>query len=212
MIAITVSLATRCRENCRKKGGNVSHKILVLDVQGTPLRWMSRQRAMTRIARGKVAWTAGDSGDTMTGGVSRLTSERSLVELPSIIALKGQPTPHHESRLMPTRRALFARDRHLCAYCAQVFPDDKLTRDHVTPKVQGGTDKWTNLCSACRACNSRKGGRTPEEAGMKLVYVPYRPNRAEEFLLIAMGRHKILADQMDWLLKGVPKHSRLLVQ
>lgn len=183
-------------------------KVLVLDVQGTPLRWMSHQRALTRVARGKVAWAAGTSVHLMMGGVGR-NQERSTIELPSIIALKGRPMLHTDARIQPTRRALFVRDRHMCAYCARVFEERDLTRDHIVPRVQGGASTFTNLTTACRRCNQLKGGRTPEQAGMKLAYVPYQPNRAEEFLLMAAGRHRVLADQMAWLLANVPTHSRL---
>lgn len=187
-------------------------KILVLDSQGTPLRWMSRQRAMTRVARGRVAWTAGSIVDVVNGGTSRATNARSELELPSIIALKGRPMPYRDSSLFPTRRAIFMRDRCLCAYCVTAYPESKLTRDHVIPKSRGGADVFSNLVCACVGCNTRKGARTPEEAGMKLAYVPYQPNRAEEFLLVANGRHRVLFDQMEWLLASVPKHSRLLLK
>ena len=41
---------------------------------------------------------------------------------------------------------------------------------------------------------------------MPLIYVPYVPNRNETFILT---NRRILADQMEWLLGGVPAHSRL---
>jgi 5-methylcytosine-specific restriction endonuclease McrA len=63
-----------------------------------------------------------------------------------------------------------------------------------------------NLVAACKACNCRKADRTPEGAGMKLHYVPYIPNRYEAFIL---SNRKILADQMEFLLLGVPKSSRM---
>jgi len=63
-----------------------------------------------------------------------------------------------------------------------------------------------NVVTACRACNQRKGNRTPEEAHMHLLYAPYVPNRAE-FLILANRR--ILADQMEFLLASVPRSSRL---
>jgi len=182
------------------------HRILVLDVQGTPIRWMTKEKALKRVVSGKVGWTAGESYTVMSGGHSRLEGATSQVQLPSIIALKGQPTRHTQSRIQPTRLALFKRDRCICAYCAQQFVFDKLTRDHIKPRAQAGGDTWMNLVTACRRCNERKGGRTPEEAGMRLVYVPYRPNRFEDFILI--GRH-ILADQMSFLMAGVPASSRL---
>jgi hypothetical protein len=63
-----------------------------------------------------------------------------------------------------------------------------------------------NLVTACAACNARKADRTPDEAGMPLVYLPYVPSRFEAFLL--EGR-RIRADVHDWLAARLPKHSRL---
>jgi 5-methylcytosine-specific restriction endonuclease McrA len=81
-----------------------------------------------------------------------------------------------------------------------------LSRDHVVPVSRGGTDTWTNAVTACRGCNTQKGGRSPEQARMPLLYVPYVPNRHEHFIL---RNRRILADQMEYLLAGVPRTSRL---
>jgi 5-methylcytosine-specific restriction endonuclease McrA len=74
------------------------------------------------------------------------------------------------------------------------------------PSSKGGADSWMNLVAACKACNRHKANHTPEGAGMKLHYVPYIPNRYEAFIL---SNRKILADQMEFLLHGVPKSSRM---
>jgi 5-methylcytosine-specific restriction endonuclease McrA len=76
----------------------------------------------------------------------------------------------------------------------------------VMPVSKGGRDRWTNVVTACRHCNMRKADRTPAQARMALRYVPYAPNRHEHFIL--RNRH-ILADQMTFLLAGVPATSRL---
>ena len=63
-----------------------------------------------------------------------------------------------------------------------------------------------NSVTACRPCNTRKGNRAPEQANMPLIYIPYVPNRHEHFIL---RNRRILADQMEYLLAGVPRTSRL---
>jgi len=50
-----------------------------------------------------------------------------------------------------------------------------LTLDHVLPKSRGGPKTWDNIVSSCHKCNEKKGARTPEEAGMKLLKEPRRP-------------------------------------
>ena len=81
-----------------------------------------------------------------------------------------------------------------------------LSRDHINPVSRGGRDSWMNSVTACRSCNTRKGNRTPEHADMPLLYIPYVPNRHEHFIL---RNRRILSDQMEYLLAGVPRTSRL---
>ncbi|MEX0427105.1 HNH endonuclease [Nocardioides sp. DS6] len=74
-----------------------------------------------------------------------------------------------------SRDGVFLRDRGRCAYCAA----PARTIDHVLPQSRGGGWTWLNTVAACRACNARKGSRTPEEAGMRLLLAPYVPTRAQ---------------------------------
>lgn len=73
-----------------------------------------------------------------------------------------------------TRKNILRRDGHKCVYCGK--SDVVLTIDHILPKSRGGEDSWENLISACPRCNSKKGDRTPSEAGMPLHFQPYAPN------------------------------------
>jgi 5-methylcytosine-specific restriction endonuclease McrA len=78
-------------------------------------------------------------------------------------------------RVAMTRRNVFYRDAYQCQYCHRQFPARELTCDHVVPRSQGGMTSWDNLVTACGPCNRRKGGRTPEEARMRLRRWPRRP-------------------------------------
>jgi hypothetical protein len=51
-----------------------------------------------------------------------------------------------------------------------------LNYDHVIPRKQGGETTWLNIATACYPCNEKKAGRTPEQAGMKLLRKPARPH------------------------------------
>lgn len=66
------------------------------------------------------------------------------------------------------RQEVYQRDGSNCRYCGQDFQGDE-TIDHIIPKIQGGKEKLENMVMACRSCNSRKNGRTPEQAGMRLL-------------------------------------------
>ncbi|MFZ9098645.1 MAG: HNH endonuclease, partial [Burkholderiaceae bacterium] len=105
------------------------------------------------------------------------------------------------------RRNIFARDGSRCQYCGKRFPTSELSIDHVVPRSQGGKTTWTNVVTACRGCNHRKGNRTPEQARMPLLYVPYVPSLWDDFIL---RNRRILSDQMQFLSAHLPKGSRLL--
>ena len=91
-------------------------------------------------------------------------------------------------------------------YCGEQHASRGLSRDHVMPLSRGGTDAWNNVVTACKRCNNRKAGRTPEQAGMELLAVPFTPTHAEYIYL--QGK-RILADQMEFLLAHFPRTSPL---
>ncbi len=76
------------------------------------------------------------------------------------------------------RRNIYARDHNRCQYCGRRFPTSELSLDHVVPRSMGGRTTWENVVCCCVACNIRKGGRTPEEAGMRLRSKPLKPRRS----------------------------------
>lgn len=183
--------------------------ILALDVAGLPHRWINYENACYYYAKDLVAWSMGQNGRfTVYGGISGDTGNRSFLDIDTIIAIKGQQHNAFRHNNVPplTNRALFRRDNNMCAYCGTEYSGSKLTRDHVIPKRMNGPNTWENVVTACGSCNRRKGDKLPERAGMPLLYVPYAPNRSE-FLILSNRR--ILADQMEFLLKTVGKNSRL---
>ncbi len=76
------------------------------------------------------------------------------------------------------RRNVFLRDEHRCQYCGRRYTSTRLSLDHILPRSRGGPDTWENVVCACLTCNVRKGGRTPSEAGMKLIRPPVKPPRS----------------------------------
>ena len=98
---------------------------------------------------------------------------RLAIAVPRVIRLLHYTgRPQREVRL--TRRNIHARDSFRCHYCGQRFTTRDLTVDHIVPRSQGGRDTWDNLVSACVPCNSRKGGRTPQGANMRLRRTPHQ--------------------------------------
>lgn len=186
--------------------------VLQLDAAGTPQRWITYQNSAYYYSKNLVAWAMGQVDFALHGGTCAATGEQSILTMNTIIAVKGKVANKQyagtTAKVPLSNRTLFRRDQHVCAYCGGEFSANKLTRDHIIPSSRGGLNTWMNCVSACETCNKRKDDQTPEEARMKLLYVPYEPNRSE--YLILMNR-KILADQMDFLMTKVPKQSRLLL-
>lgn len=191
---------------CSARSGLHATRVLALDAHGRILDWMSWQETVSLYARDAVAWTLGDPCLTVHGGINRMSGQQSTLDLHPIVASRGHarsgrfdPTP------ALTNAALFSRDRMLCLYCGDLFARADLTRDHVVPTSRGGRDSWENVVSACIACNARKGSRSPQQATMPLLAVPYRPSWVEHLIL---SNRNILADQMEFLRHHLPRSRR----
>ena len=74
------------------------------------------------------------------------------------------------------------RAKGVCYYCQRNFPTGELTMDHVVPRHRGGEHVWENLVSACPTCNRRKGGKTVEQARMRLLRQPFEPRPTGRYL------------------------------
>lgn len=98
------------------------------------------------------------------------------IRVPSVVQL-GNVVPRHRQRVRFCRKnVLVGRDRGVCQYCGERFMTNDLTLDHVVPRRLGGKTTWENVVAACVPCNQGKGGRTPEQAKMKLIRKPVRPH------------------------------------
>ncbi len=106
----------------------------------------------------------------------RISSPSMSIIVPHVIVLI-----HHESiplvarTIKYSRKNIFVRDNNTCMYCGYKFRKEQLTLDHVIPRCLGGPNSYTNVVTACKHCNSTKGGRTPEQAGMRLLSQPKTP-------------------------------------
>lgn len=188
-------------------------QILRTDISGMPLEWIDYREAARMYCLGQVAYQCGSTLMRLRGGVCAATCRQSLLEINSIIATQDnqQTLSRVKAHYAPPlcNRTLFQRDGHLCLYCGGHFGASQLSRDHVRPLSQGGTDRWNNVVTACIRCNNYKAGRTPEAAGMELLAVPFTPTHVEYIYL--QGR-RVLADQMAFLRAHFPRSSRLLAR
>jgi hypothetical protein len=188
----------------------LNQQILRTDVAGMPLEWIDYREAARLHFVGLIAYTVGKTLFRLRGGVNARTHLQSRVDINSIIATLGNSQAiqrFHNDYVPPlNNRTLFQRDNGICLYCGDRFHKRQLSRDHVTPVSQGGADHWNNVVTACIRCNSHKAGRTPEQAGIELLAIPFTPTHAEYVYL--QGRN-VLADQMEFLRAHFPRSSPL---
>jgi 5-methylcytosine-specific restriction endonuclease McrA len=145
--------------------------VLVLNQNYEPLNVCNVRRAFVLVDRGKA--------EVLEHSAEGIHTASRVMPRPSVIKLAYMvKRPRPQVRL--SRREIFLRDDYTCQYCGSRSRD--LTLDHVMPKHRGGGHSWDNLVSACRGCNHRKGAKTVEEAHMRLLRPPRRPQPAQYFL------------------------------
>lgn len=119
------------------------------------------------------------------------------MRVPSVVRLVHYVRYHRRTARF-SRRNIYARDAHTCQYCGRRFPASELTCDHVVPRSRGGRTNWRNIVTCCVTCNRRKGGRTPREAGMRLLRPPREPTWLWSFG-VRLGGRRPPAAWRDWV-------------
>ena len=147
---------------------------LVLDVSWQPVAKVEWTRAITLLWEKKVEVIAPYEGKI-------LHSASWDIPMPAVIRFLRMGR-HKKRGIKFSRESLLLRDRFTCQYCGKTVTRKEATYDHVTPRVDGGPTRWENILISCVACNQKKGGRTPQQAGMKALSVPVRPKTLPEHL------------------------------
>ncbi|MDT8899087.1 HNH endonuclease [Thermanaerothrix sp. 4228-RoL] len=160
----------------------MAESVLVLNANFEPINVCNLQRAIGLILTNRATLVLNGRGEIHT--VNRVFPRPSIIRLQHMV---HRPRP----KVKLTRREIFRRDNYTCQYCGRHTND--LTVDHVIPRHLGGQHTWTNVVTACAACNHRKGGRTLAEAGMKLLRQPTEPPNTALYIF---GRH--LNEYAEW--------------
>jgi len=153
--------------------------VIVLNAGYEFIGLISWRRAMTLLFRGKVEVLK--ESDRIVRSVTR------TFRLPAVIRLLKFIRQIYRREVPFSRNNILIRDGFTCQYCGSPFQSPELTVDHVIPKVQGGSNRWTNVVACCKRCNVKKGGRTPRQAGMFLIRQPFKPT-IMEFLNLYLAR------------------------
>lgn len=195
---------------------NLQSPVLVLNKHWSAFRVVSAARALCMLVKGAaeaidVEKTGGffnydfNSWAELSEYKSQFNSDahqwiqlvRGVLAVPTVVRLlkfdKVRP-----AKVKFTRRNIYARDGHVCQYCGGDFATQDLNLDHVMPRSRGGRSTWENVVCSCIKCNTKKGARTPSEAGMHLVRKPVKPKVLPEILSMQHESWKHFVDEAYW--------------
>lgn len=158
-------------------------KVLVLNKFYVPIQVTSVRRAFSLLYQGIVRavneqYETFDFQSWSELSIARQEDGLGLINrsirVPRVILLVGfDRLPKRHVRF--SRFNIYARDHSTCQYCGRKLPRNELNLDHVVPRSKDGRSAWTNVVCCCHVCNLKKGGRTPDEAGMALLKAPRKP-------------------------------------
>lgn len=161
---------------------DLSEPVLVLNANFAPINVCTTKRAIVLMFAGKASLVLNGRG--VIRAVTRTVPRPSIIRLGVMIK---RPRPH----VILSKREIFRRDNYTCQYCGQ--HKKNLTVDHVLPRHLGGEHSWQNLVAACAACNHFKGGRTMEQANMRLLKQPVEPSSSAQYIF-----GKYVRENQEW--------------
>ena len=164
-------------------------QVLLLNITYEPLRVINWKKAITLFVLGKV--------EVLEEYGREIRSVSFTIKLPAVVRLLRM-VKRPKAPVKFSRQNIYTRDKYTCQYCGERLPSEELTYDHVIPKSREGKTKWTNIVTCCIACNRKKGGRTPEEAHMRLIRSPSCPTWLPA-LKITIGFREVPKSWRDYL-------------
>ena len=166
LVGSTPTSGTKYRKEIHMKSCSLDKKVLLLSQSMQPIDIIDGRKGIEKLFEGK-AEVLEEYDDAL------IRSARLSLNLPCVMRLLKNT---RKRRLVKfSRNNIFYRDGERCQYCGKKFPRSELTLDHIVPKCTRTPDSyksWTNIVAACKPCNRYKAGRTPEQAGMRLLKKP----------------------------------------
>ncbi len=145
----------------------LNESVLVLNATYEAINICNVKRAIVLIFNGTAV--------VQENNCKKVRSPSVTVDAPSVIRLLSYINLVNK-KVVLTRKNVLIRDKNTCQYCGKIFLPGELTMDHISPKSKGGKARWDNVVACCKACNNRKGRKTPWQANMSLVKKPSSPN------------------------------------
>ena len=176
--------------------------ILKLDLAGQPRRWLTVHEAVTAYATGRCAlWHRRCSTPNFRwhSAINRLALANNSAA--NYCDCRSYPRCVHAATV---QSHAFSPRRSILASIAA----NGLTGLHSPVTMSSlflvvGETAGENVVAACKRCNWIKDNKTPEEAGMPLLAIPFRPNAYEWHFL---AKERVLTDQMHYLSKQFKAH------
>jgi len=170
-------------------------KTLLLNVTYEPLRVISWKKAVTLLTLGKV--------EVIEEYDQEIHSISFSIQLPSVVRLLRLVKWRRRDTVKFSRQNIYTRDHGICQYCGTHLQQKEITYDHVIPKSQGGITCWENVVMCCMLCNRKKGGKTPQQARMKLLKPPQQPTWHHSFRITIGLKHtpESWRDYLYWNVK-----------
>jgi 5-methylcytosine-specific restriction endonuclease McrA len=144
--------------------------VAMFNNSGQFLQWVSKRRA--------VCLLFADQATAVNPTNEIWHSPSKQIAIPKGILLKTKADKFYREQMNYTRDRMMKRDNHTCQYCSK--KGGQLTVDHIVPQSKGGKDSWTNCVAACGPCNHKKGNKSLEESGLKLLRKPTQPKATED--------------------------------
>lgn len=164
---------------------------LVLDQQGFPIGLTDWQNAITLYMKDRVLVISEDP-------IRVLRSPSFEMNMPVVVQLKNKFARNMRREIPFSRRNVAIRDRGTCQYCGTTLKSSEWTYDHIIPRSRGGGSSWKNMVIACVDCNFFKANRTPEEAGMRLLTKPVKPDAMDKRFQFRLMIRKLRPEWKPW--------------
>lgn len=176
-------------------------RTLVLSPEWEPINQIGWKRVVRLLLKGRIEILEEYDDEV-------IRSETWEIKLPSVVRLLNWVKGRRKG-VRFSRENVFTRDKGRCQYCSKKLGRPEATYDHVVPRSQGGKTRWENIVIACVSCNQRKGGRTPEQAGMFLKVVPVKPKYLPETLRLTFSKAETPSTWVNYLQSVVYMHGEL---
>lgn len=157
-------------------------RTLLLNPWMAPQKIISWERAVVLLVLDKV--------DVLEHYEEEIRSPKLTIRTPAVVRLKKAGRVNKQA-VRFSRINVYTRDGFRCQYCGERKAMRELNYDHVIPRVRGGQTIWENIVTCCYACNDRKGGRTPEQAGMTLRKKPFKPQTLPVAPMLCLTRSEM---------------------